>query len=377
VAGSPAAEKRRPPSRPHLEELAELPTPCLVVDRDALERNLRTAADYFTTGRVRLRPHFKAHKCTTLLRCQLEAGGCSGVTCATAAEALVLARAGFTDVLIANEVVDRHALDLLAEAAKRTRVTVAVDCLRHVELLADAAREAAFDVAVLIEIDVGLHRCGLAPGSDELLPVAAAIDAAPGLTFVGLQGYEGHAVFVLEREERGRLVGEAAEALRSERRRLEEVGFGCRVVSGGGTGTYDLAEDVGVLDEVQAGSYALMDARYAGVDLPFEPALYCLTTVISRRGATAVLDAGLKSLSREYGLPVCTADGVECLDLSDEHTQVTVTDAADLPVGARVALIPGHVDPTVNLHDVLFVVDGVRRISAWPVDGRRSTGAAR
>jgi D-serine deaminase-like pyridoxal phosphate-dependent protein len=346
-------------------------TPALAVDGAALARNIRRAAEFFASARAKLRPHFKAHKCTTLLRRQLEAGGCSGVTCATAAEALILANAGFDDILVANEVADDKGLSALAAAARHARVTVAIDCHAHVRLLQAVAADAEVTFAILVEIDVGLHRCGIAPGSPELLELASAVAEAPGLRFVGLQGYEGHAVFVPERARRDELVRAAGDTLVKERDRLLHAGLDCRLISGGGTGTYDLAADAGVLDEVQAGSYALMDARYRGLDIGFEPALHCLTTVISRHAARAVVDAGLKSLSAEYGLPAPTAAGIEPVDFSDEHLQLKLDGAADLAVGDRITLIPAHVDPTVNLHDVLFVVDD-GAVDPWPVDGRRT-----
>jgi D-serine deaminase-like pyridoxal phosphate-dependent protein len=351
--------------------LPGLPTPCLVVDAVALARNLRRAADFFMAARTKLRPHFKAHKCTTLLRRQLEAGGCTGVTCATAAEALILADSGFEDILIANQVADPKALAAVTRAARRAHVTVAVDCQLHVDLLGTIAATEDVELDVLVEVDVGLHRCGLPPDSPDLIPLARAVTRAPGLTFAGLQGYEGHAVFVPERARRRELVQAAAQLLDGERGRLGRAGFECRLISGGGTGTYDLATEAGVLDEIQAGSYALMDGRYGSIDLVFEPALYCLTSVISRQDDRAVVDAGLKSLSAEYGLPQPTRPDVACLDLSDEHLQLRVAREANLAVGDRITLVPAHVDPTVNLHDTLFAIDR-DEIEAWPIDGRRT-----
>jgi D-serine deaminase-like pyridoxal phosphate-dependent protein len=361
-------EQDRAPFSPNA--LTVLATPCLIVDGAALERNLRRAAEFFATRKVKLRPHFKAHKCTTLMRRQLAAGSCVGVTCATAAEALVLADAGFDDVLVANQVADSHALRALAAAARLTHVMVAVDSLVHVEMLESVAAREGVTFEVLIEVDVGLHRCGLPPGSADLLVIAEGVTRADRLTLAGLQGYEGHAVFVRDRAERRQLVERAGELLAAERARLLTAGFDCRLVSGGGSGTYDLAAEAGVLDEVQAGSYALMDARYGGLDLPFEQALYCLATIISSQGEGAVVDAGLKALSAEYGLPQPSSPDIEAIDFSDEHLQLTLSGDVAVTVGERVTLIPGHVDPTVNLHDTLFVVAG-DAVHAWPVDGRR------
>jgi 3-hydroxy-D-aspartate aldolase len=351
--------------------LRRLPTPCLIVDLAACDRNIAVAAGYFGARKTKLRPHFKAHKSTELMARQLVAGGCSGVTCATAHEAEVLANAGFADVLVANEVVERSALDALARAARLTSVTVGVDCIRHVELLA-VSLPAGVRLGVVIEIDVGSHRCGVAPGSPSLIDLAAAIERVPDLTFAGLQGYEGHAVLEPDPVVRRRLVGEAATILGDERRRLERAGFEPRIVSGGGTGTFDLAAEAGVLTEVQAGSYVLMDGAYDALGLPFEIALYCCATVVSRTGNRAVLDAGLKALTTDSGLPRAVDTAIETLGMADEHMRVR-SKSGDMPdVGEPLLLIPSHVDPTVNLHDRLFTWSPDEGASSWAVDGRRS-----
>lgn len=347
----------------------EIPTPCLIVDLPAVERNIATAVEELAHGRTKLRPHYKAHKCTSLMRRQVDAGMCVGVTCATAEEALGLAEAGFDDVLVANEVVDTSAVAILCRAAALARICVAVDDLIHVRILDEAATAAGVRFDVLIEIDVGLHRCGLPPGAADLLELARAIGRAPSLGLRGLQGYEGHAVLRQERAERQQLVTDAARLLAHERRRLESAGFECAVVSGGGTGTLDMAVAAGVLTEVQAGSYVLMDRRYSELDIPFRPALYCCSTVISRRGDRVVLDAGLKSMSAEHGLPL--ADEIEVLDLSDEHASARLNPGYHVAVGDRILLLPNHVDPTVNLHDVLVAIDNTGGIHTWLVDGRR------
>ena len=345
-----------------------LATPALVADLAALDRNIAVAAQRFTSGPARLRPHFKAHRCTRLLARQVAAGGCSGVTCATAHEAEVLAEAGFEDILVANEVADAAGVAALARAAGRARVTVCVDDAHHVELLAGAA----FSGAVLIEIDVGQRRCGLVPGSAELLALAALVTATPGLRLAGLQGYEGHAVLLPERAERAAHVGAAAALLAAERARLDAAGYPCGLVSGGGTGTFDLASDAGALDEVQAGSYVLMDSTYGRLGLPFEQALFCRATVVSRHGTRIVLDAGLKALSAEYGLPGATEPGLEVTGLADEHATATVPAACTLRPGDGTLLVPAHVDPTLNLHPALHVVAPDGSVEAWAVDGRRT-----
>jgi D-serine deaminase-like pyridoxal phosphate-dependent protein len=354
------------------ELLGELPTPCLLVDEAAASRNIERCAATVRNGTARLRPHFKAHKCSRLLRKQVAAGECAGVTCQTSWEALALARAGFSDILIANEIVDRSALKEVAEAARMASVTIVVDAPVQVELAAGLDLGPESSLGVLIELDVGTGRCGLPVGSPELVPLARAIARARGLVFLGLQAYEGHAVLREDRELRRVLVWQAAQQAKFERERLEMAGFECRVISGGGTGTVDLAVETGVLTEIQAGSYVLMDARYAGLGLPFETALYCVTTLVSRRAPEAgVLNAGLKELTVEHGMPQSCTLGVSVIALSDEHACVRIDRQADLSVGDNVLLIPSHIDPTINLWDTLFVWTG-DSMERWRVDGRRS-----
>ncbi len=337
------------------------------------------AAQYFSARATKLRPHYKAHKCSKLMQEQLRHGSCVGVTCATAWEAQVLAAKGIADVLVANEVADPHGLEQLATAARSARVTVCVDDLTHVKLLEATAEQHAVTFGVLIEVDVGMVRCGLPPGSTQLLPIAAAVAAANRLEFAGLQGYEGHAVLKDTREQRINLVAEGAAILTAERARLEEAGFTCRIVSGGGTGTFDIATEAGALNEIQAGSYVLMDARYATLDLPYENALYCCTTVISRHGDGAVIDGGLKALSAEYGMSRPVPPELEMLKLSDEHAQLSLPDDYHLAVGDTLLVIPRHIDPTINLYGSLFVFTTPTTVEEWPVDGRRPasyTGAS-
>jgi D-serine deaminase-like pyridoxal phosphate-dependent protein len=356
-----------------IEVARSLPTPCLLVDLAACERNVERAATYFANTRAKLRPHYKAHKCSELLGRQVRAGSCTGVTCATAAEAERLALRGFDDILVANQVVTHPGLAALGRAATASRITVAVDHLDHLDPLQRQAESADVTFDLLIEIDVGMDRCGLESESEQLLPLAGAIRDRDRLTLRGLQGYEGHAVLRPTREERRALVTRAGEILAHERDRLQANGHACSLISGGGTGTFDLASEAGVLDEVQAGSYALMDARYGTLDLPFENALFMVTTVISqRRPGVATVNAGLKSLTVEYGMAKAVDPAVEVLKLADEHAWLSLADVASLSIGEQVFLIPAHIDPAINLHDALFVWDaGSESLEPWPVDGRR------
>ena len=358
------------------EILARLATPCLLVDLAAADRNIARAADYFATRRAKLRPHFKAHKCTNLLARQIAAGSCTGVTCATPYEAEVLAGKGFQNILVANQVINPPGLAALARAARNTRVTVAVDAMAHLHALEKTAAAAGVSFGVLIEVDVGMGRCGVVFGSRLLLDLAAEIRNLPHLELLGLQGYEGHVVMREDHALRRTSAFQTSETLRAERRRLEEAGFACSIVSGGGTGTFDVSSEAGVLDEIQAGSYPLMDNRYGSLGLPFENALYCAATVISRRTAdTGVVNAGLKALSAEYGMPKPVTPGIQSISLSDEHSRLMVKPEVTLAVGDTVLLIPGHIDPTINLHDAMAVWTGGSNVELWPVDGRRTAAS--
>lgn len=342
-----------------LEATAEIATPALVVDAAAAERNIERASAYFADRRPRLRPHFKAHKCLELLRRQLAPGDCAGVTCATAWEAEVVARSGLhDDVLVANEVVNPAALDALRRATDAAWVTVAVDSPKHVELLD------GIECGVLIEVDVGHHRSGLDPSDeDAIVALAELVAGTPGLTLRGIQAYEGHAVLQPERAARVERVESAAAILNHLRTVID-----CEIVTGGGTGTFDLNDH---LDEVQAGSYVLMDVAYDQLDLPFELGLACRATIVSRNGTRAVCDAGLKAMCGEEGLPRALDPTVTVRGLADEHATLILTPDSPLQVGDPLLLVPGHIDPTINLHAALHAVEGDGTLLRWPVDASR------
>ncbi len=330
--------------------VADLPTPALVVDTLALDRNL----DTMTAARPgpRLRPHVKAHKCTALARQQARRGH-TGFTGATPRELLGLARAGLTDdLLLANESVDGDRLRALAECG--ARVTVAVDSEATVEA---AARSGIREV--LIDINVGIPRCGVRADDAGAL---ADLARARGLTVRGTMGYEGHAVLVADGAERARLTDESMAILT---RAHEAVGG--PILSGGGTGTYAANT---VATEIQAGSYALMDTAYAKLDIPFELALAVVATVIHTNPKWTVADCGLKALGMDHGDP--TIAGADVMFCSDEH--VTFTPRSPLRVGDRVLVTPAHVDPTVAYHDAMHLADGAGLdasvIDRWAVDLR-------
>lgn len=332
-------------------DVDSLPTPALLVDRGALEANLRTMSEALPGPR--LRPHVKAHKSTALARLQAGAGHRS-FTCATIREVEGLAAGGLgDDILLANEVLDARRLGALAAAGHR--ITVAVDSEQTIAAAAGGGvRE------VLIDVDVGLPRCGCPP--ERAGPLA---DSArrQGLSVRGVMGYEGHAVGL---EDRAQRVGEVEASMELLRAAHEQVGG--EVVSGGATGSYDINR---VATEIQAGSYALMDTAYGRLGLPFRQALYLLATVISVNAkGWAVADAGLKALGMDHGDPSLDGPGTVWF-CSDEHTTFAPADGGSLPaVGERVRLVPAHVDPTVAYHERMHLCDGGEVLDTWSVDLR-------
>jgi D-serine deaminase-like pyridoxal phosphate-dependent protein len=326
--------------------ISELTTPALVVEADVLDANLRTMAEALPGDR--LRPHVKAHKCTALAARQAALGN-TAFTCATVREMEGMAGAGLgEDLLLANEVVDASRLGALARTG--ARVTVAVD--------SDATIDAAVRAGVrevLIDVNVGLPRCGCVPADAGRLADAAR---AAGLGVRGVMGYEGHIVGLEDRAKREEMI----EVSMGQLVRAHDA-VGGDVISAGGTGTYDMNRWA---TEIQAGSYALMDTAYAKLGLPFAHALSVLATVISVSKDWAVADCGLKSLGMDHGNP--SISGAEVWYCSDEH--VVFAPGETVRVGDRIRVLPAHVDPTVAYHEYLHVVDGGDVVERWDVDLR-------
>jgi D-serine deaminase-like pyridoxal phosphate-dependent protein len=352
-------------------EKQHLPTPALLIDLAVLEDNLAAMACFFEGKPAQLRPHFKTHKCPTLARKQIQAGA-RGLTCAKLGEAEVLVEAGLDDILIANEIVDPVKIARLAELARQSRLTVAVDQADNLRQISEAALRAGSQVNIVIEVDVGLHRCGVQPG-DAALTLARQAARLGGIHFAGVLGYEGHAVFVTDPEQRARQAREAMQALVNTAELIRQAGLPVEIVSGGGTGTYYLTGAFPGVTEVEAGSYPFMDTKYRRLGLPFRCALSLLATVISTPAPDrAIIDAGLKVLTTENGLPeVISPPGVKLAALNEEHGRLEVDPSQANPhVGDRVELLPSHVCTTVNLHDRYYVLRGGRLAEIWPISGR-------
>jgi D-threonine aldolase len=333
----------------------ELQTPALLVDRQVFDDNLAVMAE--ARPGIQLRPHVKAHKCTALAR-QQAAAGHNTFTCATIREVEGMAAAGLGgDLLLANEVLDMSRLAAVTDGG--SRVTVAIDS----DAVVDAAARAGIK-EVVVDVNVGLPRCGCSPDDAGRL---ADLARSRGMNVRGVMGYEGHAMVIDDLAERRRVVEECMTKLVAAHQAV-----GGDIVSAGGTGTYAINTWA---NEIQAGSYALMDTAYGALaDLPFGNALTVLGTVISTTGPAngipgwAVVDVGLKSLGMDHGNP--TVPGGVVWFCSDEHTTWQPDDATLVKVGDRVRVLPAHVDPTVAMHERIYVVDGDDVVDVWPVDLR-------
>lgn len=356
----------------------EVTTPALLLDLDKARHNIATMAQKFRELPAQLRPHIKVHKSLELSRLQIEAGAI-GVACATAWEAVTMAEGGIADVLIANQVVQRDKVALVAELAREHRITVVVDDPRNVTQLSKAAVKAGAELKLLIELDVGMGRCGVRKKEDTL-PVAELIAQLPRVTLCGLQGYEGHCMLEPDVAKRTADTHSANELLVEAADHLLDHGHPCEVVSAGGTGTYFLTGAHPRITEVQAGSYVLMDRFHADlVPGGFETAMTVLGTVISRQGNTIVLDSGRKSVGIDFVTPPLAAypDG-SVRYYAEEHCLVDFPGTPPLDIGDTAEILSGYGPTTVNLYDVFHVVEDDVVTAIWPVSprgpGRPSTG---
>lgn len=357
------------------QRLQEVDTPALVLDLDAFEKNLRTMAD-LARGKVRVRAHAKTSKCPEVAKRQI-ALGAVGVCCQKVSEAEAMVEGGIDDVLVSNEVVGSPKLARLAALAKRAKLGVCVDDLDNLKALEAAAAKAGATLDVYVELEVGMGRCGVAPGEPAML-LARAVSVCRHLRFAGLQAYNGRAQHVRSLEERRALIEKAAAGVRHTRALLEKSSILCPIVTGAGSGTFMFEIETGAWDEIQPGSYAFMDVDYArnewGPPLPrFAHALFVLTTVMSRpRRDRAIVDAGLKASSVDSGMPsVWQRPGLNYLQASDEHGFVAIDPGAAAPaLGEKLLLVPGHCDPTINLHDwYVGLRNGVVE-ALWPITAR-------
>ena len=367
------------PALPGMDE-ADIQTPCLVLDLDALERNIKKMGDYARAHGMRHRVHGKMHKSVDVAKLQESLGGSCGVCCQKVSEAEVFARGGIKDVLVSNQVRDPAKIDRLARMPKLgARTIVCVDMLDNVADLSAAAVRHDTQIECLVEIDCGAGRCGVKT-TPEVVELAKAIDAAPGLKFAGIQAYQGAMQHMDSYDDRKAKIDLAVAQVKDAVDTLKAEGIACDIVGGGGTGSYYFESTSGVYNELQCGSYAFMDADYGRIldkdgqridQGEWENALFILTSVMSHAKADkAIVDAGLKAQSVDSGLPVIFGrTDVKYIKCSDEHGVVEDTGGV-LKVNDKLKLVPGHCDPTCNVHDWYVGVRGGKVEVVWPVSAR-------
>ncbi len=366
-----------PPAEPGAPE-TEIDTPALVLDLDAFEANLDHMAALLAPTGTKLRAHAKTHKSPVIAHLQM-ARGAVGQCVQKVAEAEVLAWGGVPDILVSNEVMGAPKLARLAALARIARIAVCADDAVQVAAIEAAAAAAGVRLSVLVEIDTGAGRCGVAPGP-EAVALARRIAASPHLRFGGLQAYHGSAQHKRTPAERRSLIAGAAEGARRTVEQLRQQGLDCPIIGGGGTGSFMLEAGSGVFTEIQAGSYAFMDADYArNLDEAGQPvttfrhALFVLATVMSAsRPGVAVLDAGHKAVTVDSGLPtVWQRPDLRYVGASDEHGKLEAGSETTTPkLGEKLRLVPGHCDPTVDRYDWYVGVRGGRVECLWPVAAR-------
>ncbi len=367
------------PALPGMDE-ADIQTPCLVLDLDALERNIKKMGDYAAAHGMRHRVHGKMHKSVDVAKLQVELGGACGVCCQKVSEAEVFARGGIKDVLVSNQVRHPAKIDRLARLPKLgARAICCVDDIANVADLSAAAVKHGTQIECLVEIDCGAGRCGVTT-TPAVVEIAQAINAAPGLKFAGLQAYQGAMQHMDSYDDRRAKIALAVAQVKDAVDTLKSVGLDCDIVGGGGTGSYYFESTSGVYNELQCGSYAFMDADYGRIldkdgkridQGEWENALFILTSVMSHAKADkAIVDAGLKAQSVDSGLPVIFGrDDVQYVKCSDEHGVVADVQGV-LKVNDKLKLVPGHCDPTCNVHDWYVGVRGGKVEVVWPVSAR-------
>ena len=367
------------PALPGMDE-ADIQTPCLVLDLDALERNIVKMGDYAKAHGMRHRAHGKMHKSVDVLKVQEKLGGAIGVCCQKVSEAEVFVRGGIKDVLVSNQVRDPLKIDRLARLPKLgSRIITCVDDLANVADLSAAAVKHGTTLECFVEIDCGAGRCGVKT-TPEVVEIAKAIDAAAGLKFTGIQAYQGAMQHIDSYADRKAKLDAAIAQVKDAVEGLKAVGLEPELVSGGGTGSYYFESNSGVYNELQCGSYAFMDADYGRIHDEngkridrgdWENALFILTSVMSHaKPHLAVVDAGLKAQSVDSGLPfVYGRDDVKYIKCSDEHGVVEDPNGV-LKVNDKLKLVPGHCDPTCNVHDWYVGVRNGKVEAVWPVSAR-------
>ena len=343
---------------------SELPTPALLLDLDAAEHNIEKMAAFFADKACKLRPHAKTHKLPWIAHRQVQAGAI-GITCSKLEDAKAFVEAGIRDILISNQVVEKSKILELVNLLHLAHVMVCVDRLDNAEDLSAAALNAGVRLGVLIEVDVGIHRCGVAPGM-ATLGLARKLSELPGLSFQGLMGYEG-GLFMMDGPEKDKTCRERNDRVVETRDLLEKSGFQVPVVSAGGSNTYRMTGLRQGITDIQPGSYVTMDEWNARHQIDFKQAITVLGTVISRpEKERAIIDVGLKAVSTDHGVPgILSPSGLEIEVLNEEHGKVILKDPiSEVSVGDKIEIIPSHGCTTVPLFSHYIGVKGDRAVAA-------------
>jgi D-serine deaminase-like pyridoxal phosphate-dependent protein len=357
----------------------DLPTPALILDLDAMTRNLDKMAGHCRAANVRLRPHAKTHKSPVIAKAQLVRGA-TGICVAKLSEAEMMIGAGITDILVTTGIVDPLRIRrLVALAGTHPTLRAVTDHAANVDLLASAAATAKVRLGVLIDLNCGANRTGVAMGA-VAVALAEHVTRKPSLRLEGFQAFASHVVHRHGYHERRRADLEALAGAVETRKLAERAGLDVPVLSVGGTGTWDIDVAVEGVTEVQSGSYVFMDAMYRAIGGKggpvfddFEPALFVLTTAISQPGVGEItVDAGYKASATDHQPPEPWGVGqVTYRWAGDEHGILTLTrPSRPINIGDRILMVASHCDPTVNLYDSYWVCSGERVVAQWPVAGR-------
>jgi len=334
---------------------SEIDTPALLLYMDAVERNIVKMAHFFSDKKCELRPHMKTHKLPMIAHKQIEAGAI-GITCAKLGEARVFFESGIKSILIANEIVGDKKVQRLVNLSGYGDLIVCVDHFENARDISEAAGHLGREINVLVEVNVGLNRCGVRPGKPAL-ELVQKITRLKNLVFRGVMGYEG-GLFIKDLEEKGEKCRERNRLLVETKEFIEKNGFPVEIVSAGGSNTFYLTGLYPGIRDIQVGSYVTMDAHNAYYGLDFEQAITVLTTVISRlEKDRAVTDAGMKALSSDEGLPICKEPGIIVSNLNEEHGHLRIENPdRDLSVGDKIEIIPSHGCTTIPLYDRYVII---------------------
>lgn len=360
------------------DDLQDVDTPALIIDLDVFERNLQKMSAELKKLGVRLRAHSKTHKCPEIARRQIAAGAI-GVCCQKVGEAEAMVAGGIADVFVTNQIWGASKLRRLAALAEKARIGVCVDDVTNIKDLGTVMGDAGVGLDVYVEIDVGAGRCGVEPGQAAVRLAQAVLDE-DNLNFAGLQAYHGSAQHIRSANERGAAIDDTCKMVRVTLKAMDDAGIDVPIVTGAGTGSFQFEARSGLYQEMQCGSYIFMDADYAqNMDergdpfAEFRHSLFVLVTVMSAaKPGYAVVDAGHKALGNDQGMPwVADIPGARYERPSDDHGTLAMKDAArDVVLGEKLRLIPGHCDPTVNLHDWFVVIEKGRVVDLWEITAR-------